>query len=88
MAKVSVADNPSLGKSDAPVTVIEFSDYQCPFCQRFVRNTLPALKTDYVDTGKVRYIFRDFPLAMHRQARKAAEAAHCAEGGKCWKCTT
>jgi len=86
MAKVSVADNPSLGKSDAPVTVIEFSDYQCPFCQRFVRNTLPALKTDYIDTGKVRYVFRDFPLAMHRQARKAAEAAHCAgEQGKYWE---
>jgi protein-disulfide isomerase len=86
MAKVSVADNPSLGKSDAPVTVIEFSDYQCPFCQRFVRNTLPALKTDYVDTGKVRYVFRDFPLAMHQQARKAAEAAHCAgEQSKYWE---
>jgi protein-disulfide isomerase len=86
MAKVSVADNPSLGKPDAPITLIEFSDYQCPFCQRFVRNTLPALKTDYVDTGKVRYVFRDFPLAMHRQARKAAEAAHCAgEQGKYWE---
>jgi protein-disulfide isomerase len=85
-AKVSVADNPSLGKTDAPITIIEFSDYQCPFCQRFVRNTLPALKTDYIDTGKVRYVFRDFPLAMHRQARKAAEAAHCAgEQGKYWE---
>jgi protein-disulfide isomerase len=86
ITKVSVGDSPSLGKSDAPVTVIEFSDYQCPFCQRFVRNTLPALKTDYIDTGKVRYVFRDFPLAMHRQARKAAEAAHCAgEQGKYWE---
>jgi protein-disulfide isomerase len=85
-AKVSIADNPSLGKPDAPVTVIEFSDYQCPFCQRFVRNTLPTLKTDYIDTGKVRYVFRDFPLAIHRQARKAAEAAHCAgEQGKYWE---
>jgi protein-disulfide isomerase len=84
--KVSVADNPSLGKADAPITVIEFSDYQCPFCQRFVRNTLPALKTNYIDTGKVHYVFRDFPLAMHRQARKAAEAAHCAgEQGKYWE---
>jgi protein-disulfide isomerase len=86
MAKVSIADNPSLGKTDAPITVIEFSDYQCPFCQRFVRNTLPGLQTDYINTGKVRYIFRDFPLAMHRQARKAAEAAHCAgEQGKYWE---
>jgi protein-disulfide isomerase len=60
-----------MGKPDAPVTVIEFSDYQCPFCQRFFANTLPALKKDYIDTGKVRYVFRDFPLdSIHPQARK------------------
>jgi protein-disulfide isomerase len=67
--------------------VIEFSDYQCPFCQRFFANTLPALKRDYIDTGKVRYVFRDFPLdSIHPQARKAAEAAHCAgDQGKYWE---
>src|SRR5262249_17073723 len=72
--RTRVADAPILGRVDAPVTLVEFSDYQCPFCQRFFATTLPALKKDYVDTGKVRYVFRDFPLEqLHPQARKAAE---------------
>ncbi len=85
--KVSISDNPIMGKKDAPVTLIEFSDYQCPFCRRFSQNTLPALKAEYIDTGRVRYIFRDFPLdRIHPKARKAAEAAHCAgEQGKYWE---
>jgi protein-disulfide isomerase len=84
--RASVADAPSLGRSDAPVTVVEFSDYACPFCQRFFATTFPLLKKDYIDTGKVRYVFRDFPLEMHPEARKAAEAAHCAgEHGKYWE---
>ena len=86
-AKVSVTDNPSLGKPDAPVVVVEFSDYQCPFCQRFFQTTLPTLKADYIASGKVRYVFRDLPIAsIHPQAQKAAEAAHCAgEQGKYWE---
>jgi protein-disulfide isomerase len=85
--RTSVADAPTLGRADAPVTLVEFSDYQCPFCQRFFATTLSAIKKQYVDTGKVRYVFRDFPLdQMHPQARKAAEAAHCAgELGKYWE---
>jgi len=85
--RTSVADAPMLGRADAPVTLVEFSDYQCPFCQRFFATTLPALKQEYVDTGKVRYIFRDFPLdQIHPLARKAAEAAHCAgEHAKYWE---
>jgi protein-disulfide isomerase len=85
--RTSVADAPMLGRADAPVTLVEFSDYQCPFCQRFFATTLSAIKKQYVDTGKVRYVFRDFPLdQMHPQARKAAEAAHCAgELGKYWE---
>ena len=84
--RTSVADAPTLGRADAPVTIVEFSDYQCPFCQRFFATTLPALKKDYIETGKVRYVFRDFPLEIHPQARKAAEAAHCAgEQGKYWE---
>ncbi len=84
---MSVADAPMLGRADAPVTLVEFSDYECPFCQRFFAMTFPALKRDYVDTGKVRYVFRDFPLdQIHPQARKLAEAAHCAgENGKYWE---
>ena len=85
--RTSLGDAPMLGRADAPVTLVEFSDYQCPFCQRFFATTLSALKKHYVDTGKVRYVFRDFPLdQMHPQARKAAEAAHCAvEQGKYWE---
>ncbi len=84
--RTSVADAPMLGRADAPVTLVEFSDYQCPFCQRFFATTLPALKKDYIDTGKLRYVLRDFPLEMHPHARKAAEAAHCAgEQGKYWE---
>lgn len=87
IAKVSVGQSPSLGKQDAPVTVIEFTDYQCPFCQRHSASTLPDIKKHYIDTGKVRYVLRDFPLdSIHPHARKAAEAAHCAgEQGKYWE---
>ena len=84
--RTSVADAPSLGRADAPVTLVEFSDFQCPFCGRFFATTLPALKKDYIDTGKLRYVFRDFPLdQLHPNARTAAVAAHCAgEQGKYW----
>ena len=87
VAKVSLSGNPMLGKSDAPITLIEFSDYQCPFCRKFFQTTLPGLKTAYIDTGKVRYVFRDFPIdQIHPHARKAAEAAHCAgEQGQYWQ---
>jgi len=86
-ASVSIAGNLIMGKKDAPVTMIEFSDYQCPFCRRFFETTLPTLKAEYVETGKVRYVFRDFPLdQIHPHARKAAEAAHCAgDQGKYWE---
>ena len=85
--RTSVADAPMLGRADAPVTIVEFSDYQCPFCQRFFATTFPALKKEYVGTGKVRYVFRDFPLdRIHAHARKAAEAAHCAgEHDRYWE---
>jgi protein-disulfide isomerase len=81
-----VAGNPLLGAPDAPLTLIEFSDYECPYCRRFVKTTLPALKAEYINTGKLRYVFRNFPLdQIHRDARKAAEAAQCAgEQGQYW----
>jgi protein-disulfide isomerase len=86
-ARVSIDDDPILGSVDAPVTLVEFSDYQCPFCKRFFDTTLPALKTEYIETGKLRYVFRDFPLdQIHPFARKAAEAAHCTgDQGKYWE---
>lgn len=78
-AVVSVAGRPSLGRPDAPVTLVEFSDYQCPFCKRHSTTVYPLLKKDYVDTGKIRYVMRDFPIArLHPLAEKAHEAAHCA----------
>ena len=85
--KINIAGAPSLGRADAPVTIIEFSDFECPFCQRYTKSTLPDIKREYVDSGKVRYVFLDFPLEqMHAKARKAGEAAHCAgEQGKFWE---
>lgn len=79
-------DSPSLGSADAPVAVVEFTDFQCPYCKRFTDTTFPILKKDYVDTGKVRWITRDLPLPFHPNARKAAQAAHCAgEQGRYWE---
>src|SRR3989344_815406 len=75
---VSLDDDPMLGQKDAPVTIVEFSDYQCPFCGRFYSQTLPQIKSKYIDTGKVRLVFRDFPLSFHPEALPAAVAANCA----------
>ena len=72
------------GTPDAKVTIVEFSDYQCPFCARYSNDTFPQLEREYINTGRVRYVFRDFPIeGSHPQAFKAHEAAHCAgEQGK------
>jgi protein-disulfide isomerase len=79
-------DDPAKGDKNAPVTIVEFSDYQCPFCQRFVQQTLPLINERYVKTGKVRLVFRDYPLPFHQYAQKAAEASECAdEQGKFWE---
>jgi protein-disulfide isomerase len=67
-----------IGKADAPFTLVEFADYQCPACGIFATLTEPQFKTEFVDTGKVRYIYRDFPLQIHANARPAARAAACA----------
>jgi protein-disulfide isomerase len=82
--EVAIADhNPTKGPADAPVTIVEFSDYQCPFCAR-VNPTLDRVMQEYA--GKVRIVFRDFPLPTHAEAPKAAEAAHCAgEQGRYWE---
>lgn len=72
-----------LGDVNAPVTVIEYSDYECPFCKKFTLESLPSIKEEYVNTGKVKFIFKDFPLEIHKNSRSAAVAAHCAgEQGK------
>ncbi|MBI4181769.1 MAG: DsbA family protein [Candidatus Aenigmarchaeota archaeon] len=76
-------DDPVIGSPDAPVTIVEFTDYQCPFCARHFTNTYGLLKSAYIDTGKVRYVVRDFPLSFHPEAQKGSEATECArEQGK------
>lgn len=83
---VSTDDDAYLGDKDAPVVIVEFSDYQCPFCRSFWRDTLPLIKSEYIDTGKVRFVYRDFPLDMHPGAMPAAQATECAEEqGKFWE---
>jgi protein-disulfide isomerase len=84
---VGLGNHPTKGSNDAKVTLIEFSDYQCPFCGRHTRDTNPQLQKEYVETGKVRYVFFDMPLeSIHPLAFKAAEAARCAEDqGKYWE---
>ena len=84
---VAIGDAPTLGSSNAPVTIVEFTDYQCPFCGRAYLQTYPVIKSSYIDTGKVLYVAKDFPLtSIHPQAQKAAEAARCAnEQGKFWE---
>jgi len=84
-AKVSVGNAPMLGKKDAPLTIVEFTDYQCPFCQRFHVTTFSELKQKYIDTGKLRFFSRDMPLDFHSNAMRAAQAARCAtEQDKFW----
>lgn len=80
------SDDPVLGNADAPVTIVEFSDFQCPFCRRFWADTYTQLKEEYIDTGKVRLVFRDYPLPFHEAATPSAIAANCAdEQGKFWQ---
>ncbi len=84
--QVSLDDDPVKGNPDAPVTVVEFSDFQCPFCSRFYTQTLPALQENYIDTGKIKLVYKDLPLDnLHPNARPAHIAAECAdEQGKFW----
>jgi protein-disulfide isomerase len=75
-----------LGKKDAPITIVEYTDYQCPFCQRFHVSAYPEIKKNYIDTGKVRFFSKDLPLDFHPNAMRAAMAARCAgEQGKFWE---
>jgi len=84
---VSLDDDPVKGDPNAPITMIEFSDFQCPFCARFFTETLPLIQKNYIDTGKVKFVYRDFPLPdIHQNAIPAAIAAECAdEQGMFWE---
>ena len=69
----------AMGDPNAPVTIVEFSDYQCPFCLRHSQETMPLLKAEYIDTGRVYYVFKDFPIVnLHPVAPRIHEAARCA----------
>lgn len=77
--EIDTTNSPSIGDPKAPVVMIEFTDYQCPFCHRHFVETFPQIKAEYIDTGKVRYVFMEFPLtSIHPQAQLASEAALCA----------
>jgi len=76
---IGVDDDPMLGSPDAKVLIIEFGDYQCPSCRMFWKDIEPRLKKEYIDTGKVKLVFRDFPLMQsHPEALLAAMAVNCA----------
>jgi len=84
--EIDLGDSPRKGTEGAPVTIVEFSDFECPYCARFFSQTLGDIEKNYVDTGKVLMVFKQFPLQFHPYAQKAAEASLCAkQQGKFWE---
>ncbi|MFZ5655346.1 MAG: DsbA family protein [Pseudomonadota bacterium] len=84
---IELGGAPERGSRKAPLVLVEFSDYQCPFCRRHTQQVLPELLKNYVDAGKVRYVMKQFPLvSLHPQAELAARAALCAgDQGDYWE---
>ena len=75
-----------MGEENAPITIVEYSDFQCPLCKKYYNETFHTIVENYVKTGKVKYVFKQFPLNMHPQAPNAALAAECGlEQGKFWE---
>ena len=85
-AAIDVSGDPALGSDDAIVTLIEFSDYECPFCIRHFTQTMGQIDEQFIRTGRIQYVFKDFPIAqLHPEAVRAHQAARCAaEQGKFW----
>ena len=84
--KISSGNNPVIGNPDAPITIIEFSDFQCPFCAKFHVQTLPTIMDEYINKGTVKLVFRDFPIqSIHPNALPASVAAECANEQKKFK---
>lgn len=84
---ISIDDDPMKGDPNAPITIIEFSDFQCPFCAKFHQSTLVQIEQNYISTGKVNFVYRDFPIqSIHPNAVTAALASECADDqGKFWE---
>ena len=84
---LDIAGSATKGRDGAKLVLVEFSDFQCPFCARYSHETLPQIERDYVDTGKVRYVFRHYPIEkLHPLALRASAAAECAGAqGKFWE---
>lgn len=86
ISDASLAGYPSMGKADAPVTVVEFGDYQCPGCAAYANDQGKKIKESYVDTGKVKFVFHELPISSHAHAYVAAQAARIAgDQGKFWE---
>ena len=83
---VKINGAPMKGAANAKVALIEFSDFECPFCARYLRESFPRIERDYISTGKIRYVFRHYPLvSLHPRAMKASEGGECAQRqGKFW----
>jgi len=85
MSKIDLTGQPTLGEDDAKITIIEFSDFQCPYCSKAANGPVKQVITEYVDTGKAKLVFMNYPLGFHQYAQVAAEASECAnEQGKFW----
>jgi protein-disulfide isomerase len=83
---MSLAGEPFKGERTATLAIIEYADFQCPFCRHFEHDVYPQIRDGYINTGKVKYFHRDMPLPFHQGAMPAARAAHCAsEQGKFWE---
>jgi protein-disulfide isomerase len=86
VSSLSVRGEMFRGDSAARVAIIEYADFECPYCGEYERETFPQILSDYIATGKVKYFYRDLPLPMHGRAMPAARAARCAgEQGKYWE---
>lgn len=84
--EAKVTDFPLQGDADASVAIIEYADFDCPFCRHYKNDIYPRIFADYIKTGKIKYFWQDFPLRIHAQALWAARAARCAgEQGKFWE---
>ena len=83
---INVHGEPFKGSTDAQLAIVEYSDFECPYCGKYARETYPRIVSEYIKTGKIRYYFRDLPLPIHPNAMLAAQSARCAgDQGKFWE---